>query len=344
MLWENSGPKTLNDYHTHTDIVNNLKKLSTNIKNNGNFPNMIIHGQYQSGKYTLAKCFLESIFGPTIYNTTNVYHNVRQACSSYTIKIAKSLYHYETTLSGLQYADRLMLISLLNTFFSTTDINRNSHKILVLKHFDELSKPAQFALRRRIETDYNTVRYILLVKSLNNIEKSIKSRFLCIKCSKATTSEINSYLNHLVTSNNLSINQSIIERATLLSDNIIGNSIIYLSYLIESNSLDVECPIDIAINDLIKCIYSPTYPYDQIRDIISKLQLSKILPQKIFHAFINEATKIFNNNSYIYKIVSLAADADLAIATTNKYSISLETFIISVFNIIKHYNITIKDT
>ena len=277
MLWENSCPKTLDEYCTHLNTVNNLKKLSSNIKKTGNFPNIIIHGQNQSGKYTLAKCFLESIFGPNIYHTTDITHSVRQTCSCYSIKISKSLYHFETTLSGLQYADRIMLISLLNTFFSSIDINRKTHKILVLKYFDELSKPAQFALRRRIETDFNNVRYILLVKSLNNLEESIKSRFLCIKCTKPSNIELSNYVNQLLIKKNLSINQTIIDKVILLSNNMIGNVIIYLAYLVNNdNKYDVESPIELAIRDLVDCLSNKNYPYLQIRDIISKLQLSKI--------------------------------------------------------------------
>ena len=334
MLWENAYPKTFDDYYTHSTVVNNLKKISNNIKTGGVFPNIIIHGQEHTGKYTLAKCFLEAIYGPNIYKTTEIEHSIRQNCSTYQIKITKSLFHYETSLSGLQYADRIMLISLIDTFLSTNNISNNNHKIIIIKHFDELTKPAQYALRRRLETSWSAVRYILLVKSINKIDDSVRSRFMPIKCSKATSIEIEKHLINLLIKNEILVNDTIMKKAISLSNNIIGNAVFYLSYMIESNTTDIMCPIQYSINELIDCLYKPIFPYDKIRELIAKLQLSKVSHQLVFTSVIKRSIDHYNNN-IISEIIEISAKYDLFIAITNKYSIGIETFMICIFNIIK---------
>ena len=338
MLWEDTCPRTFNDFHSQSYLINNLKNLSNKIRDGGCLPNIIIYGQEQTGKYTLAKCLLNEIYGSDIYNIKEVEHNIRQNCSNYSIRINKSKYHYETTLSGLQYADRSMLISLLDNYFTTTDINTHNHKIILIKHFDELTKPAQYALRRRMEKGWGTVRYILLVNSFNKIEPAIKSRCLCIRCPKPNNIEIKSYLKAILNRKNIEINQEMVNKATSLSNHIMSNAIYYLSYMINSNSLDIICPINTAIDDLVKYLYIKPFPYDNIRDIIARLQLSRISHTKIFRKIIEECTLYFgNSNEYIYKIIQLSAKYDMVASTTNKFSIAVETFVVSVYNIIREF-------
>ena len=338
MLWEDTCPKTFDDFHSQSLLINNLKKLSSKIRGGSCLPNMIIYGQEQSGKYTLAKCLLNEIYGSDIYNIKEIEHNIRQNCSNYTIRINKSKYHYETTLSGLQYADRSMLISLLDNYFTTADISTHNHKIILIKHFDELTKPAQYALRRRMEKGWGAVRYILLVKSFNKIESAIKSRCLCIRCPKPNNTEISSYLKGLLIRKNIEINNDMIEKATSLSNHIMSNAVYYLSYMVNSNSLDIICPINQAIDDIIKCLYIIPFPYDKLRDIIARLQLSRISHTKIFSKIIDNCDSYFgSNNENIYKVVGLSAKYDMIASTTNKFSIAVETFIVSVYNIIRDF-------
>ena len=337
MLWEDSCPTKLSEYHTQLGIVNNLINLSDSVKRGGHFPNLIIYGKEQSGKYTLAKCLLESIYGPTIYKTTDLEHHVKQNCSSYCIKITKSTYHYETSLSGLQYADRLMLISLLDSYFTTSDIGRNSHKIILIKHFDELTKPAQYALRRRMEKGWGAVRYILVVKSFNKVEAAIKSRCLCLRCPKPTSSEIHQNLLVLLKKGGFEVRTPMVDKAVILSNNIIGNAIYYLAYMLESNSLDVACPIETSIVELVECLYKNRLLYDKIREAIAKLQLSKISHTRIFKSIINNTIDYFGDPIYIYRVIALSSKYDMVASTTNKYGIAVETFIVSVYNLIKKY-------
>ncbi len=351
MLWEDTCPKSFDDFYQQSPLVNNLKTLANHIKTGDCFQNLIIYGQEQCGKYTLAKCLLQEIYGMEIYKTTDHEHQVRQNCSNYSIKITKSLYHYETSLTGLQYADKSMLISLINTYFSTLDISRNSHKIIIIKYFDELTKPAQYALRRKMETGCRSVRYILLVKSINKIETSIKSRCFCIRCPRLSDVEIKGSLIKLLTKRHYTINEEIeqmIDRSVQVSQNIISNAIYYLTYMLETGKMDVECPISVAIDNIKQYLHKRPLKHEAIRECIATLQLSKISHQKIFQAVIKEAISYFNKKDvetdrvYIYQIINLSSKYSVLASSTNKFGIAVEAFIISVFNIIQNYKRYLK--
>ncbi len=216
-------------------------------------------------------------------------------------------------------------------------------KIIIIKYFDELTKPAQYALRRKMETGTKSVRYILLVKCFNKIENSIKSRCLCIRCPRLTRDEIKGSLINLLHRNNLAINHDMIDKSVSLSQNIISNAIYYLTYMISSNNLDITCPLTLAVNDIKKYLYKTPLKYENIRECIATLQLSKISHHRIFNLIIKESINYFTqtntetDSQYIYRVISLSSKYDLIASSTNKFGIAVESFIISVFNIIQEY-------
>ena len=162
MIWERFTPLSFSEITCPTTDISLIQNLANSIRKGSVFPNILMYGVPHSGKYTKVKCFLEAIYGPGIYNTTELTHIARQNCSTYMIRLLKSEFHYETSFTGLQYADRTVLSSLLDTYFTTMDVATQRHKILLIRNFEELTKPAQYTLRRRMETDYQAVRYIFI--------------------------------------------------------------------------------------------------------------------------------------------------------------------------------------
>lgn len=334
MLWEYSKPKSFSDIHCRTADINNLELLSASILHGKLFPNMIIHGPPHSGKYMKVQCFLESIFGKDIYEHTEITHTARQNCSNYTIQINKSNHHYETSFSGLQYADKTVLNSLLNTFFSTTNVSSQQHKILVIRNFDELTKPAQYSLRRRIETDIGAVRYIFIVNHLNFVEPALLSRCVLIRCPKLSIPQIQDTLTHLCTQKNVDIPPEYIEKVSKRCDRKVGNAIHLLECMYLCKSDAITCPVTHAIQELVEQLTCPEYECEKVREIISKLQLSRICHTQIFRAVIRHCETLSGNT--IHDIVSLAAKYDIIIQKTKKYSIGIESFIVKVFKLIHH--------
>ena len=335
MLCNQFIPKSLNDIITHGEIVTNLKKLAKTIKEFNNLPNMLLYGNKSSGKYTMIKCLLNDIYGPEIYNTTTIQHVVKQNCSSYKINIIKSKFHFETSFTGLQFADKIVLTSLLDNFFNTLDINTNRYKILIIKHFDELSIPAQMSLKRRIETGSVNVRYIFIVNSINKIDNAILSRCFCLRCRLPYTSEIvNCLKQKYINLKGRAIKDAEYEKAAILSKYNISCAFYYLNVILECGINNTCCPIDTLINTFIDLLFLDSLELIKLRDIITQLQLSKIDIQLILMNTIKRVSEQ-NETEIIHKIADIAADQNMKYNITSKYSICLELFFVKTFNLFR---------
>ena len=51
----------------------------------------------------------------------------------------------------------------------------------------------------------------------------------------------------------------------------------------------------------------------------------------------DECSKFLKDNSTMYQIVKLSAECDIIASNTNKFSIAVETFVVSVYNILRAY-------
>lgn len=337
MLWENIIPKKFSDYIVNNHSVNILKLLSESIKcKKGPFPNIILSGINHTGKYTLSKCFLQNIYGDEIYNTKIIPFKFKQNCSNYEILIEKSKYHYETSFYGLQFADRNVMIALFNEFFSTKDLITNTHKVLLIKNFETLTEPAQLALRRIVEQNVFSVRLILLVKNQVNINKAILSRFIVIRCPRFNKDELLLILKYTCNQKKIIINQDKLNNIINISENKIGlcNSYLYL-YKYNTNP-SLENPKYILIDKLLEYLTKDTFYQNEIKDFISKLQLSKISHRDIFNRILQKSYKTLDVNN-IFKIIDIIAESDYILQRINKYSIIVEKIMISIYII---YNST----
>jgi len=64
----------------------------------------------------------------------------------------------------------------IKNFAKTRAITKTGWKIILLDEADELTKPAQQALRRTMEIYYKTVRFILTVNNLGKVSAALRSR------------------------------------------------------------------------------------------------------------------------------------------------------------------------
>ena len=197
MLWCKHIPRKLEDFGYNQKLINKLENLVNHHKTSKNILNMAFYGNKSCGKLTLCRCLLASIYGDDIHDTQEEIFTTKQNCTPYNVKIVYSKYHYEISFCGLQFADKAVLVSILDKYFSTININTLTYKVLVIKDFDILSEPAQFALRRRIETSSSCARFIFIVKSLCKIEKALLSRLMTIRCRKPNVIEMGSIIDKI---------------------------------------------------------------------------------------------------------------------------------------------------
>lgn len=137
----------------HTDIIEKLNYFKSIQK----IPNIIFHGPTGSGKRTLVKQFIDS-----------VYDNNKEKLKTFVIYV------------NCAHGKGIKFIREDLKFFAKTHINShggNMFKSIILMNADKLTMDAQSALRRCIELFSHNTRFFLVVEDKYNLLKPILSRF-----------------------------------------------------------------------------------------------------------------------------------------------------------------------
>jgi len=137
----------------HKDIIEKLNYFKSIQK----IPNIIFHGPTGSGKRTIVKQFIDSI-----------YDNNKEKLKNFVIYV------------NCAHGKGIKFIREDLKFFAKTHINSNGgnmFKSIILLNADKLTMDAQSALRRCIELFSHNTRFFLVVEDKYNLLKPILSRF-----------------------------------------------------------------------------------------------------------------------------------------------------------------------
>tara|TARA_R110002072_G_scaffold76776_6_gene179820 strand:+ start:892 stop:1698 length:807 start_codon:yes stop_codon:yes gene_type:complete len=160
------------------NIVNNhdeIKEKLLKLKLSNNIPNIIFHGQNNSGKKTIVNYFID-----LIYN--NDQHNIKNNVLTINCSFNKGIKFIREDLK----------------FFCKTIVNYDNGKFfksIILINGDKLTIDAQSALRRCIEIYSHNTRFFLIVENKNKLLKPIISRFASILLINYNLSNIKSNRN-----------------------------------------------------------------------------------------------------------------------------------------------------
>ena len=149
--------------YKNNDFINNhneIKEKLNYLKSINNIPNIIFHGEYNSGKKTILNYFIKLIYNN---NQSLIDNNVLTINCSFN--------------KGIKFIREDL------KFFCKTIINYENGKFfksIVLINADKLTIDAQSALRRCIEIYSHNTRFFIIVENKNKLLKPIISRFASI--------------------------------------------------------------------------------------------------------------------------------------------------------------------
>ena len=334
MIWEKYKPKQLNSFNYNHTSVKILQNLVDSIKYNKNMLNLGFCGTESSGKITLCRCMLASLYGNEIHDLKEDIYTTKQNCTNYSIKIYYSKFHFEVSFCGLQYADKSVLVDILNKYFSSVDIINLSYKILLIRDFDTLSVPAQLALRRKIETNVMCVRFIFIINCLNKVENALLSRLTLIRCKRPTFIEQSKILNNIIDKEKIIITTEKLKEIIETSTFNLGKSFFYLYLYSKNNKCKCIDPEKQLIENLQSSLLDKkSYNIKNIREIISQLLLSKIKQSIIFKNLLFFSLKHIDESNY-YSCLEMACHYENISQRTNKFSICIEAFLTYLYKII----------
>ena len=164
------------------------------------------------------------------------------------IELFYSNYHYELDLYQFKFIDMYLIIEFIKQYTSNINIFTNTHNVIIIKNFQLASKNIQFALRRIMEKNINTCRFIFLINSLGNLEEALISRTILLRLNQIKDSEIKNILKNVININKFSVSTKNLNKIIAVSENDITKSLCLLENCIDGIEIENNYELDSLIN------------------------------------------------------------------------------------------------
>ena len=193
LMWvEKYRPKTLNEIVDLRDIVDSLKAFMRNPKT---MPHLLLAGIPGTGKTTVALCIARELFG--------------QSWKTFTLELnASDERGIDTVRERIKDFSRISRAGFGNVPFG----------LIILDESDQMTGPAQTALRRIMETSSRTCRFILICNQSGKIIEPIQSRCAIFRFSKLDKKAMKEHLECIAKKENVTLSPEAAEKIVEYSE------------------------------------------------------------------------------------------------------------------------------
>lgn len=307
-------------------------KLSESVQN------LLIHGYDCSGKKTLVKLLLKSIYGEGVdilkeeeYEIYNYGSNV--------VKVKLILGHYHIVFTPFGSAiDKYIIQEILSDFckkdnkhYFKTNV---SYKSIIIYKADVLSYPAQHALRNIIEDYTGKVRFFLTTKNVCSICDPVRSRLLEVSLRCPTNEEHKEILESIAKREEITLSDVNDIVATS------GGSLTRSLYIMECERLGLKykCFWKENLNEILdkvcnKPILSLTDMLE-IREKLGRLFITNIESEKILQYLSSEVCSKINTLDVLVKIFDVLSTYDTRLKNATRFILHLEALLYNIHNLI----------
>ena len=198
----------------------NVKKLLENIPSE-NIPNLLISGDYGTGKTLLLNIFLKKL---DIKKHNILYINLDNDLKKKNIKNSK-LFNF---------------------------LKKSEKNVIIIDNYSEIPLDKQYILRSFIKNYNNNSSFIILLNNITNIIKHLSNYFLIFKLKHISSNEYFNYMKNIVVKENIHINDNILNYIIEISDNfrdVINNFTIILNYYMNVDNENINCESILNISD-----------------------------------------------------------------------------------------------
>ena len=324
------NPRYLNDFHFHHQTINRLKMFKDE-----KISNLIFFGVNNAGKKTLVNAFLNHIFKTDVDKQTKLTStDIKISNNNVTVEYLSSPYHFEINLYEFGYYDRNIITDFIQELLSYSNINVGILKIIVINHFDKISKGAQLSLRRIIEKTCQNGRFILICENLSSIDNAIISRFSMIRVAKPGKIEVSKYVKFKLDQYKIKHTDKKILDLIDKCNNDLYKVNLQLEHIIKKGSID-ETINNGNVNYLVNIIpfieKKDLKSMNMIRENVYKLLLINIEPPELLRLITKHYmnSDVLNNEQKM-KLVNIASYCDHRVCRVDYNIIVLEYFILQI--------------
>jgi hypothetical protein len=246
-------PLFLKNFIIHSNIASNLFALKSDINHT------IFYGSRSTGKKTLIYALINSIHddNTTIQKYRTIkFNDITVNGNSIPIQYVQSPYHFEFNLSEFGLCDRDVIVEYIKKIIEYKTID-NKFRIILLHHFDRLSKDTQNTLFSLMDNYMSTSRFFFICNNIKSLHPNFISRVNTIRIPFPSVESISTSIRQVLPN---------------ISDNDINNIINKSNYNLFN------------INHLIFFIKQSNSSIDEILLIpSSKYSINQLIPHIISH-------------------------------------------------------------
>jgi replication factor C subunit 3/5 len=325
--------------------LNNLETTLGELQQNNfqNFSNLLIYGPEGSGKKTLVKLLLNTMYNTDIKTNVEKYVITNYGNSNVTIEIKQSNYHIEIepTNKGI---DKYIIQDVIGQYIRYNGMrlfeNKMKYRIVVINNIQNLSYYAQTSLRRMMEKYVKYCRFIIIGSQISKIIEPLKSRCVPIKLRAPYDYEIFDRLYDIVSNEKINISIDKLLEISVKADRNIKEGIWLLEMYKDLKIINYIENWKENIVDLINLIFKikPNYLntdiYDTINETIYKIYITTVPTDKILKELLDQTLLKIKNDIIAYDIVELAVKYDYRITNGKRSITHLEGFIYGIIYIL----------
>jgi DNA polymerase III delta prime subunit len=226
------------------------------------FPNMLIIGPTGCGKNTIINLFVKEYLGA----------NVR----THLLEIVGSLYRGRCIINNapdMKNVDRT--VPNISNFVKRSVLPKDLLKIVIIYDFNYITSETQIALRRMMDSNLQSLRFIISCNEVDSIMEVIQSRCNIYRLDLPSDDQIRQLVEHVVTTENLDIGEEIIDEIIIQADGNIRCALNNLQLIRHHESINIEnlySVLNIPPNEIINKMFSACRNKDD-EDAIAQVRL-----------------------------------------------------------------------
>ena len=304
--------------------------------------NLLFYGPKGSGKTTKIYSLLATLFDKKVYDLKNLVHEHDKKIMNY----KGSIYHIEINPLDLITNEKVFIQTFLKTYIETRNIGLDIPKIIIIKEANYLSAQSQMALRRMIEKNYMSAKFIFEITSLSNFSEPLISRCLLFRVPLPKIDDIKICLKKNVEKNGITnqdyiedIVDYIIKESMLIDGNINLKKIFgFYRYFIATRERFKFIYYD-KINEIFDYVCSKRISFinlKKIRDIIHELYINTVPMDEIINFIFYKTLEKFGdkNQNFREELIKITVDCDKLLKKGNKECLHAERYVVSVIDLL----------